>query len=93
MRLLVLPLIAFVAATPDQGGPVIATMDEMKFTAPKDKGTAELVEGKFGKAVRFSLIKDARGAFFTSTIRGNADGDKADDFSFYAISRVFSSAF
>lgn len=58
-------------------------MDELKFNVPKDKGTAELVDGKFGKAVRFSLAKDARSAFFTSNIRGNADWDKAEGFSFW----------
>jgi len=58
-------------------------MDELKFTAPKDKGKAELVEGKVGKAVRFSLDKDARSAFFTSNIRGTAEWDKAAGFSFW----------
>ena len=73
---------AFALAAPADG-PLIADMDTLKFTAPKGKGTAELVEGKFGKAVKFSLEKDARSAFFTSNIRGTADWDKAAGFSFW----------
>lgn len=69
-------------AAPGEGS-LIADMDTLKFTAPKAKGAAELVEGKFGKAVRFSLEKDARSTFFTSNIRGTADWDKAAGFSFW----------
>ena len=82
---LFVPLVvtAVALAAPADEGPVIATMDELKFAAPKGKGTAELVEGKVGKAVRFSLDKDARSAFFTSTVRGTAEWDKAAGFSFW----------
>lgn len=76
-----LPAVLALAAPPN--GPLVADMDTLKFTAPKGKGTAELVEGKFGKAVRFSLDKDARSAFFTSNIRGTADWDRAAGFSFW----------
>ena len=34
-------------------GALIASMDEMRFQPPKEKGRADLVEGKVGKAVRF----------------------------------------
>ncbi len=85
-RLLLFALVAVptaVAFAAPAEGPIIATMDELKFTAPKDKGKAELVEGKVGKAVRFSFDRDARSAFFTSNIRGTADWDKAAGFSFW----------
>jgi lysophospholipase L1-like esterase len=64
-------------------GPLVADMDQLKFTAPKGKGSAELVAGKVGKAVRFAFDKDARSAFFTSNIRGTPAWDKAAGFSFW----------
>lgn len=72
----------FALAAPADG-PLIASMDEVVFTAPKGKGKAELVEGKVGKAVRFSFDKDARAAFFTSNLRGTPAWDKAAGFSFW----------
>jgi len=83
LLLLLLALSADVAVVVAVDGPVIATMDELIFTAPKAKGKAELVEGKVGKAVRFSFDKGAGSAFFTSNIRGNAEWDKAAGFSFW----------
>jgi lysophospholipase L1-like esterase len=85
-RLLLFALLAVsaaVAVAAQAEGPAIATMDELKFMAPKEKGKAELVEGKVGKAVRFTFDKDARGAFFTSNLRGTPDWDKAAGFSFW----------
>ena len=84
-RWLFLPLavVSVTFASAPEKEAVIATMDQLKFTSPKEKGTAELVEGKIGKAVRFSLIKDARSAFFTSNLRGNAAWDTAEGFSFW----------
>src|SRR6476659_3102801 len=70
-----------VAAPADES--LIADMDALKFAVPKGKGAAELVEGKVGKAVRFSFEKDARSAFFTSNIRGTAAWDRAAGFSFW----------
>ncbi len=64
-------------------GPVLDSMDELRFRAPKDKGRAELVEGKFGRAVRFSFDAGARGAFFTSNIRGTPAWDRAAGLSFW----------
>jgi lysophospholipase L1-like esterase len=81
--LLVLGACAALAVAAPNEGPLIADMDTLKFTAPKGKGSAELVEGKFGKAVRFSLDKDVRSAFFTSNIRGTAEWDKHAGFSFW----------
>lgn len=71
-----------VLAAPAEG-PLVSSLDELKFSAPKGKGKAELVEGKFGKAVRFEFEKNTGTAFFTSNIRGNAEWDKAAGLSFW----------
>lgn len=57
----------------DQGG-VIATMDELRFQPPKEKGTLKIVTGKTGKATRFHFDQDCRSIFFTSNIHGTASG-------------------
>ena len=62
---------------------VLDSMDEVRFRAPKDKGKAELVDGKVGKAVRFSFDKDARSAFFIGNLRGKPEWDRAAGFSFW----------
>src|SRR5262245_41249155 len=75
-----------IGARPGAGeGPVIDSMDTLRFAAPKDagKGQVVLVEGKVGKAVRFSFAKDARSSFATSNIRGTPEWDRADGFSFW----------
>jgi lysophospholipase L1-like esterase len=64
-------------------GPVIDPLDEMHFRAPKEKGNAVQVPGKFGKAIRFTFDKDCRNTFFTSTIRGKPEWDQAAGFSFW----------
>ncbi len=64
-------------------GLLISSLNEMVFNAPKEKGKAELIDGKVGKAIRFSLDKDARTVFFTSNIRGKPEWDKAAGFSFW----------
>jgi len=79
--LAITPVAVTLAARAD--GPVVTSMDELTFTAPKAKGMAELVDGKVGKAVKFTLDKDARSAFFTSKIRGTAEWDKAAGLSFW----------
>lgn len=61
----------------------VASMDDLKFSPPKEKGKAELVDGKVGKAVRFSFEKDARSTFFTSNIRGTPAWDQAAGISFW----------
>jgi hypothetical protein len=77
------PLILLVSASALRAGDVIDSMDELRFRAPKDKGKAEQVTGKVGKAVRFSFEKDARSAFFTSNLRGAPSWDKAAGLSFW----------
>jgi len=64
-------------------GALIAAMDELRFQPPQEKGTAELVVGKVGKAVQFRFPKDAVSAFFTSNLRGTSDWDDAEGFSFW----------
>jgi lysophospholipase L1-like esterase len=73
-------LVAASAARAD--GPVILSMDELRHAPPKEKGTAELVEGKVGKAVRFAFEAGAKSAFFTTNARGTPDWDRAAGFSF-----------
>src|SRR5579883_2966158 len=62
---------------------VLDSMDEIRFRSPKDRGKAELVDGKVGKAVRFSFDKDARSVFFTSALRGSPAWDRAAGISFW----------
>jgi lysophospholipase L1-like esterase len=64
-------------------GAVLATMDELNFTPPREKGHAERVAGKVGGAIRFRFEPDARSVFFTSHIRGTSAWDRADGFSFW----------
>jgi lysophospholipase L1-like esterase len=64
-------------------GPVLDTMDTLRFHAPAEKARAELVEGKDGKAVRFSFDRDARGAFCTSNLHGTPAWDEAAGLSFW----------
>ncbi len=64
-------------------GMLVDSMDELRFRPPKEKGRAELVAGKVGKAVRFSFDKDARSTFFTSNHRGTPAWDQADGLSFW----------
>jgi lysophospholipase L1-like esterase len=64
-------------------GPLIDAMDEVRFRAPPGKGRAELVEGKVGKAVRFTFERDARSAFFAAGLRGGPEWDRAAGLSFW----------
>jgi len=66
-----------------QEGGLIASMDEARFQPPKEKGRAELVEGKVGKALRAQFEQDATSIFFTSNIHGTPDWDRAQGFSFW----------
>jgi len=46
-------------------------------------GTAESVDGKFGRAVRFTFIEGARGGFMAAAIHPTAQWDQSDGFSFW----------
>src|SRR4051794_37154522 len=76
-------LLASVCTVRLAAGPVLDDMDENRFRAPKEKGRAELVDGKVGKAVRFNFDKDARSVFFTRVLRGQPEWDRAAGFSFW----------
>src|ERR1700728_4413285 len=62
---------------------VIDTMDQIRFRATNDMAKAELVDGKVGKAVRFSFPENCQNMFFTSNQHGKPAWDEADGFSFW----------
>ena len=66
-----------------KAGDTIASMDELRFAPPKDKGSASLVDGRFGHAVRFRFAADSSSSFFTSNIHGTPAWDQAEGFSFW----------
>lgn len=58
----------------------ITTKDKRKVSA----GSVEVVEGKFGKACKFSFVEGARGGFATSWIHADPSGwDQAEGVSFW----------
>jgi len=46
-------------------------------------GTVEIVEGKLGKACKFTFVPDARGGFFTASVKSSPDWDHAQGISFW----------
>jgi len=82
MKLLALLLAAPLLLAQDNGT-LIHSMDDIQIRTPEKNGHADLVEGKVGKAVKFSFDKDCSGAFCVTPIRGNAEWDKAAGFSFW----------
>ena len=68
---------------------VIMDMDTVRHqpgTFGKDKtpaGTVELVEGKFGKACKFTFAAEAKGGFFTARANATPEWDKAAGLSFW----------
>ena len=65
-------------------GPVIDTMDDVAaFSPPKEKGKVEAVDGKVGKAIKFSFDDGCNGTFAIGHARGNPEWDKAAGFSFW----------
>ncbi|MGA2497433.1 MAG: GDSL-type esterase/lipase family protein [Tepidisphaeraceae bacterium] len=90
-----LVLLAFLPATlPSPAQPadsVIFDMDTIRhrpteITRDKQKmpaGTAELVDGKFGKAVRFTFVDGSQSGFMTAPVRATPDWVAADGFSFW----------
>jgi lysophospholipase L1-like esterase len=61
---------------------LIDSMDEIRFRSG-DKGKVELVEGKVGKAVKFSYPDKCQNIFFMSRVRGQKEWDDAAGFSFW----------
>lgn len=74
---------AVLASAQDGAGSLINSMDDVKVVNPKEKGRAETVEGKVGKAVKFSFDDGCKSAFCITPIRGAAEWDKAAGFSFW----------
>jgi lysophospholipase L1-like esterase len=65
-------------------GPVIDSMDDIgTFNAPKEKGKIEAVEGKAGKAIKFSFDKDCNGVFSMGKVRATPEWDNAAGISFW----------
>ena len=72
------------AAWAEEASPeIIFNMGSIRHTptpfgpAKKPAGTVELVEGKVGKACKFTFEKDAIGGFFTAGVRATPEWDKA----------------
>ena len=85
-------LIAWGSARAADSPGVIFDMDTVvhrpsEFTNEKGQklpaGTAELVDGKFGRAVRFTFGEGARGGFMTAAVHPTAQWDQSDGFSFW----------
>ncbi len=62
---------------------LIDSMDDLHFHPPKEKARAELVDGKVGKAVRFSFAQGPPGAFYTSNLHGSPAWDRAAGLTFW----------
>jgi lysophospholipase L1-like esterase len=58
-------------------------MEQIRFKAAPDKGKLELVEGKVGKAVKFTFVDKCQNHFFTGNHRGTPPWDEAAGFSFW----------
>lgn len=88
----ILPLFVLSASAAARADDVLFDMDTVRFKPTeiqnKEKqkvpcGTAELVEGKFGKTVKFSFIENHRGGFFTAGVKGSPAWNDAAGFSFW----------
>jgi lysophospholipase L1-like esterase len=76
-------LASFCAAAPVQDALLIHSMDDLRVQNPKEKGRAEVAEGKVGKAVKFSFDDGCQTAFCMTSIRPTPEWDKAAGFSFW----------
>ena len=76
-------LLALALLVPAQEGSLIHSMDDLRVTNPKEKGRAESVEGKVGKAVKFAFDDKCKSAFCMTNLRGTPEWDKAAGFSFW----------
>ena len=87
-RLLYSTLVLFAAVGAGRAADdfLIDSMDDVHFHEPKEKAKVEAVEGKLGKAVRFSFEEGPRyggSAFCTSNLRGSPAWDRAAGLSFW----------
>lgn len=85
----VFTFVASLAPLSAQEPTVIFDMDAARHKPPAVEGnkaplgTIEVVDGKFGKACRFTFAPESRGAFFTASVRPTADWDQAAGISFW----------
>lgn len=86
---MVLPV---VLADGDASGPVIMDMDTVRHKPAETDlvkggkgpcGTVELVDGKFGKACKFSFVETKSTQFMTASVKATPEWDKAEGFSFW----------
>ena len=82
-RIAVLVLLVALQARLCADGDLISSMDQLGFGMPKEKGRAELVDGREGKAVKFSFDAGSQSTFFTSNLHGTTNWDQAAGFSFW----------
>ena len=94
-RLLALPaclLFCGLLIAQDNTGSVIMDMDTVRHRVTEvtikgkgkvPAGTVELVDGKFGKACKFTFIDNARSGFMNAAAKGTAEWDETEGFSFY----------
>lgn len=75
--------LTFCQAAPGQDPTVIDSMDRLPVRLAAEKTTAQLVEGKFDRAVRIGFPDDCQNAFVQTTAAGKPEWDKADGFSFW----------
>jgi lysophospholipase L1-like esterase len=64
-------------------GKVLDSMDALSFQQPKEKAKIEIVDGKDGKALKFSFENECRNAFCFSKIKGSPEWDSAAGISFW----------
>jgi hypothetical protein len=76
-------ILVFIASISLACGPVIDSLDELRFRLPPEKAAASLVPGHAGRAIEFKFEKDSPSIFFGSQIRGNPAWDDADGISFW----------
>jgi lysophospholipase L1-like esterase len=77
------PIAAVLLALQASDATLIHSMDDLKVQDPKEKGHSEIVDGKIGKAVKFSFDQGSSGAFCMTRIRGTPEWDQAAGFSFW----------
>ncbi len=78
-------LLALLAAVPllsVQDATLIHSMDDLKLRDPDKGAHTETVEGKFGKAVKFTF-EGEKGYFVPTPLRGKPEWDQAAGFSFW----------
>lgn len=63
-------------------GSIIDSFEQNRFR-PTDKGKLELIEGKVGKAMRFSFPEKCQNDFFMNASKGTPAWDEAAGFSFW----------